>query len=127
MRTPPAPEPVDPPAADPGARRPGVCGTMGTSVPLTHAHGNEEQAMAGSSHGHTPAAWTGVIIAFIGFCAAGAFMVMDQPVGFWASMGVVLLGGVVGAVMRSMGLGQPKSDHPVHATAGDREPARAQG
>lgn len=78
--------------------------------------------MAGSSHGHTPAAWTGVIIAFIGFCAAGAFMVMDRPVGFWASMGVVLLGGVVGAVMRSMGLGQPKRDHPVHETTGDREP-----
>ncbi|MDN3269361.1 HGxxPAAW family protein [Streptomyces sp. MA15] len=83
--------------------------------------------MAGSSHGHTPAAWTGVIIAFIGFCAAGAFMVMNQPVGFWAGMGVVLLGGVVGAVMRSMGLGQPKSNHPVHETTGDRQPAGAQG
>ncbi|MFF5157051.1 HGxxPAAW family protein [Streptomyces sp. NPDC000348] len=83
--------------------------------------------MAGSSHGHTPAAWTGVIIAFIGFCAGGAFMVMDQPVGFWASIGVVLLGGVVGAVMRSMGLGQPKSNHPVHQVTGDRTPARAEG
>lgn len=31
--------------------------------------------MAGSSHGHTPAAWTGVIISFIGFCVAGVFMV----------------------------------------------------
>lgn len=44
--------------------------------------------MAGSSHGHTLAAWTGVTIAFIGFCVAGAFMVMAQPAGFgpvWAS------------------------------------------
>ncbi|MBT3149669.1 hypothetical protein HTV45_01875 [Streptomyces sp. CHD11] len=81
--------------------------------------------MAGSNHGHTPAAWTGVIIAFIGFCAAGAFMVMDQPVGFWASLGVVLLGGVVGYIMRSMGMGQPKSDHPVHRTTGDSSPAGA--
>jgi hypothetical protein len=64
--------------------------------------------MAGSSHGHTPAAWTGVTIAFIGFCVAGAFMVMAQPLGFWAGMVIVLLGGVVGMVMRSMGLGQPK-------------------
>src|ERR1044072_4339455 len=39
--------------------------------------------MAGSSHGHTPAAWTGVTIAFIGFCVAGAFMVMAPPAGFW--------------------------------------------
>ncbi|NJP51105.1 hypothetical protein HCJ93_13725 [Streptomyces sp. SBST2-5] len=82
--------------------------------------------MAGSSHGHTPAAWTGVIIAFIGFCVAGAFMVMAQPVGFWAGMGIVLLGGVVGAVMRSMGLGQPKHAHPVHQTTGDRAKAGAE-
>ncbi|MFI8188001.1 HGxxPAAW family protein [Streptomyces sp. NPDC085946] len=83
--------------------------------------------MAGSSHGHTPAAWTGVIIAFIGFCVAGAFMVMAQPVGFWAGMGIVILGGVVGAVMRAMGMGQPKDLHPVHQRTGDREPAGAQG
>ncbi|MFF8033918.1 MULTISPECIES: HGxxPAAW family protein [unclassified Streptomyces] len=83
--------------------------------------------MAGSSHGHTPAAWTGVIIAFIGFCVAGAFMVMDQPVGFWGGMGIVLLGGVVGAIMRMMGMGQPKSVHPVHQLTGDRTPAGAEG
>ncbi|MET7896088.1 HGxxPAAW family protein, partial [Streptomyces mirabilis] len=57
--------------------------------------------MAGSSHGHTPAAWTGVIIAFIGFCVAGAFMVMANPLGFWAGMVIVVLGGVVGMAMRA--------------------------
>lgn len=64
--------------------------------------------MAGSSHGHghTPAAWTGVIIAFIGFCAGGAFMVMDNPLGFWVSMAVIAAGGVVGGAMRLAGLGQ---------------------
>ncbi|MCI3270404.1 HGxxPAAW family protein [Streptomyces sp. NPDC047081] len=67
--------------------------------------------MAGSSHGHTPAAWTGVTIAFIGFCVSGAFMVMAQPVGFWAGMVVVAIGGVVGWVMSAMGLGQPKDAH----------------
>ncbi|CAL9608821.1 putative integral membrane protein [Streptomyces glaucescens] len=67
--------------------------------------------MADSSHGHghTPAAWTGVIIAFIGFTVAGAFMVMANPMGFWGGMAIVLLGGVVGGVMRTMGLGMPKS------------------
>ncbi|WP_369222159.1 HGxxPAAW family protein [Streptomyces sp. R39] len=85
--------------------------------------------MAGSNHGHTPAAWTGVIIAFIGFCAAGAFMVMAQPVGFWASMVIVLLGGVVGMIMRSMGLGQPKQSGALvytSAPAATREPAAAE-
>ncbi|MEU8847580.1 HGxxPAAW family protein [Streptomyces sp. NPDC093982] len=67
--------------------------------------------MAGSSHGHTPAAWTGVTIAFIGFCVSGAFMVLAQPAGFWAGIGVVVLGGVIGWIMRGMGLGQPKNAH----------------
>ena len=53
--------------------------------------------MAGSSHGHTPAAWTGVTISFIGFCIAGVFMVAANPLGFWAGIAVILLGGVVGA------------------------------
>ncbi|WP_432156611.1 HGxxPAAW family protein [Streptomyces sp. bgisy153] len=85
--------------------------------------------MAGSSHGHTPAAWTGVIIAFIGFCVAGAFMVMANPVGFWAGMAVVLLGGVVGMIMRSMGLGQPKDVGavPRPKQAATREPAAVEG
>ncbi|WP_432054051.1 HGxxPAAW family protein [Streptomyces sp. bgisy022] len=82
--------------------------------------------MAGSSHGHTPAAWTGVTIAFIGFCVAGTFMVMSQPVGFWAGMGIVFLGAVVGGVMSMMGMGQPKHVHPVHKVTGEGTPARAQ-
>jgi hypothetical protein len=64
--------------------------------------------MAGNSHGHTPAAWTGVIIAFIGFCVSGAFMVMANPLGFWAGMVIIAIGGVVGMAMRAAGLGQAK-------------------
>ncbi|MFR9795606.1 HGxxPAAW family protein [Streptomyces sp. MS06] len=66
--------------------------------------------MAGTSHGNTPAAWTGVIISFIGFCVAGAFVVVHQPAGFWAGMAIAVLGGVAGLVMRGMGLGAPKSE-----------------
>ncbi|RVU15723.1 hypothetical protein EOT10_38460 [Streptomyces antnestii] len=62
-----------------------------------------------SSHGHTPAAWTGVIIAFIGFCVAGAFMVMANPVGFWAGMALLALSAVVGGAMSAAGLGKPKA------------------
>ncbi|WP_407706459.1 HGxxPAAW family protein [Streptomyces scopuliridis] len=64
--------------------------------------------MAGTSHGHTPAAWTGVTISFIGFCIAGVFMVAANQPGFWAGIGVVLLGGVVGLAMKAAGLGMPK-------------------
>ncbi|WP_129309663.1 HGxxPAAW family protein [Streptomyces sp. L2] len=84
--------------------------------------------MADSSHGHTPAAWTGVIIAFIGFCVSGAFMVMDQPVGFWAGMVLVIGGAVVGGIMRLMGLGQQKRSAVGQRTtpAATREPAGAE-
>ncbi|WP_327314398.1 HGxxPAAW family protein [Streptomyces sp. NBC_01235] len=83
--------------------------------------------MAGSSHGHTPAAWTGVTIAFIGFTVAGMFMVMAEPLGFWAGMAIVVLGGVVGVAMRAAGLGQPKEAHPVHRVAATPEPASVEG
>ncbi|MEV7285798.1 HGxxPAAW family protein [Streptomyces sp. NPDC093252] len=66
--------------------------------------------MADSSHGHTPAAWTGVSIAFIGFCVAGVFMVADNPLGFWGGMAVIVLGGVVGGIMRALGMGLPKQE-----------------
>ncbi|MFI7100375.1 HGxxPAAW family protein [Streptomyces sp. NPDC050161] len=66
--------------------------------------------MSSSGHGHTPAAWTGVIISFIGFCVAGAFIVMANVPGFWAGMVLIGLGAVVGGVMRVAGLGSvPKS------------------
>ena len=63
--------------------------------------------MAGSSHGHTPAAWTGVIISFIGFCVAGALLVAGHPIGFWTGIGLVFLGGIVGFAMKTAGLGTP--------------------
>ncbi|MFJ6521330.1 HGxxPAAW family protein [Streptomyces filamentosus] len=78
--------------------------------------------MAGSAHGHTPAAWTGVIISFIGFCIAGVFMVAANVPGFWAGVGVILLGGVVGGVMKVAGLGMPKESQAVVAA---RETATA--
>ncbi|MFD6417979.1 HGxxPAAW family protein [Streptomyces sp. NPDC060194] len=67
--------------------------------------------MSGNSHGHTPAAWTGVTIAFIGFCISGVFMVLNQPVLFWLGLVVVLLGGLVGWGMAAAGMGMPKEPH----------------
>lgn len=65
--------------------------------------------MASHGHGHTPAAWTGVIIAFIGFCVGAVFTVAAIPFGFWAGIGLILLGAVVGGAMRMMGMGQKPS------------------
>jgi hypothetical protein len=77
--------------------------------------------MADSGHGHTPAAWTGVIIAFIGFCVGGVFMAAAEPLGVVAGFVVILLGGVVGLIMRSMGLGKvkdgPKGESPSQSRA----------
>ncbi|MFC9589708.1 HGxxPAAW family protein [Streptomyces sp. NPDC056944] len=78
--------------------------------------------MAGSAHGHTPAAWTGVIISFIGFCIAGVFMVAANLPGFWAGVGVIVLGGIVGGAMKAAGLGMPKESA---AVAAAREAATA--
>ena len=36
---------------------------------------------------------------------------MAQPAGFWAGMGIVFIGGIVGWVMSAMGMGQPKDAH----------------
>lgn len=63
--------------------------------------------MSGNSHGHTIAGWTGVTIIVIGFCVAGVFMVLAEPVGFWVGMVIIALGGIAGVVLRLMGLGMP--------------------
>lgn len=78
--------------------------------------------MAGSSHGHTPAAWTGVTIAFIGFCAAGAFTVMAEPLGVVAGLVVAGLGGVVGLAMRAAGLGVKNPAPPTTSKTAEPQP-----
>ncbi|GEB52948.1 MULTISPECIES: HGxxPAAW family protein [Streptomyces] len=61
------------------------------------------------SHGHTPAAWTGVIIAFIGFCVGSLFMVRAEPVGVIAGLVLLAVGAIVGGIMHVMGMGQSKT------------------
>ncbi|WP_030616933.1 HGxxPAAW family protein [Streptomyces sclerotialus] len=61
--------------------------------------------MSSNGHGHTPAAWTGVIISFIGFCVAGAFTVLANVPGFWVGVVLIFAGAVVGGIMHAAGLG----------------------
>ena len=62
--------------------------------------------MFSSHHGNTPAAWAGVIIAFVGFCVAAVAVVLAKPVVMWVGIAVVLAGGVVGKVMQMAGYGK---------------------
>ncbi len=56
-------------------------------------------------HGHSPAAWTAVVIMLVGFTVGTiAFFFEIAPV-VWASAVVVLAGWITGGVMAKMGFG----------------------
>lgn len=78
--------------------------------------------MSSAAHGNTPAAWTGVTIAFVGFTVSGVAMILPQVWLFWVGMVVVVLGGVVGKAMSMAGMGRQPSKHH-HAVAAAEEPA----
>lgn len=65
--------------------------------------------MFSGHHGNTPAAWTCVIIVFIGFCVGGAAVVMANPPLMWVGIGVIAVGGLVGKAMQMAGLGKSSS------------------
>lgn len=57
------------------------------------------------NHGNTPAAWTAVLIALVGFVIGGIGMSLS-PVSyplFWVGVGCVVAAGVVFLVMAKMG------------------------
>ena len=58
-------------------------------------------------HGNTPAAWTAVVVALIGFTVGGVGLML-QPVSypvFWVGVALVVAAAVVFLVMDRMGLG----------------------
>lgn len=58
------------------------------------------------NHGQTPAAWAAVIIMTIGFAIGGFAVVLALPWLFWTSVAIIVVGGIVGWIMRAMGMGQ---------------------
>lgn len=68
-----------------------------------------------AGHGHSPAAWTAVVIMLIGFTVGtiAFFFAIEWVV--WASAAVVLIGWIIGGVMAKAGYGakgpryQPKA------------------
>ena len=63
-------------------------------------------------HGNTPAAWTAVVIVLIAF-TLGAIAIVLGPnwVLFWVSVGLAVVGTLVGKVMQLLGFGSSTPDH----------------
>ena len=56
-------------------------------------------------HGHSPAAWTAVIIMLVAFTIGTTAFFFDLPWLVWASFGLMIAGVIVGYVMGKVGYG----------------------
>lgn len=56
-------------------------------------------------HGHSPAAWTAVVIMLVAISLGTLFFFLDMPVLVWASVGLTIVGAIVGWVMAKAGYG----------------------
>lgn len=56
-------------------------------------------------HGHSPAAWTGVIIILIAFALGTLFYWFDMPVLVWASAALAVVGVIAGWALSKAGYG----------------------
>lgn len=56
-------------------------------------------------HGHSPAAWTAVVIMLAAVALGTLFFVLDLPVLVWVSAALVVVGLLVGWVMSKAGYG----------------------
>ncbi|MEN9751089.1 MAG: hypothetical protein RLZZ600_136 [Actinomycetota bacterium] len=67
--------------------------------------------------GHSPAAWTAVVIMLVAFAAGTLFFALDMPVLVWVSVVVLIAGPIVGFIMAKAGYGvngpkyTPKAHH----------------
>ena len=55
--------------------------------------------------GHSPAAWTAVVIMLVAFAAGTLFFVLDIPLGVYASVVLLVIGPIVGGIMSKAGYG----------------------
>ena len=60
---------------------------------------------ATAHHGSTPAAWTGVAIALVGFIVGGLGLLIESMTLFYIGLALGALAAIVGGVMSRMGMG----------------------
>ena len=56
-------------------------------------------------HGNTPAAWTAVVVALVGFIVAGIALVIGSWPLFWIGVALAPVAIIIGAIMAKMGYG----------------------
>lgn len=56
-------------------------------------------------HGHSPAAWTSVVIMLVAVTLGTLFFWFDMPALVWASAVLLLIGAAVGPIMAKAGYG----------------------
>ncbi len=56
-------------------------------------------------HGHSPAAWTAVVIMLVAISLGTLFFFLEMPVLVWVSAGLTLVGALVGWAMAKAGYG----------------------
>jgi hypothetical protein len=56
-------------------------------------------------HGHSPAAWTAVVIMLVAVAIGTLFFFLDVPAMVWASAGLLVVGAIVGWAMSKAGYG----------------------
>lgn len=61
--------------------------------------------IADPGHGHSPAAWTAVVIMLIGFAGGTLAFCLGQPALVWASVVVIVVGAIAGWVLAKAGYG----------------------
>lgn len=61
--------------------------------------------IADPGHGHSPAAWTAVIVMLFGFTAGTVAFCFDQPLLVWISVGIVVIGILLGWILAKAGYG----------------------
>lgn len=61
--------------------------------------------IADPGHGHSPAAWTAVIIMLVGFTAATVAFCFEQPTLVWITAALIPIGAIVGWALAKAGYG----------------------
>ncbi len=61
--------------------------------------------IADPGHGHSPAAWTAVVVMLLGFAVGTIAFCFALPVLVWVSVGIIVVGLLLGVILAKAGYG----------------------